>query len=100
MHSLGKGLFSYSCIILSVICKTGSHAIQLHLLTVMSLRGNWFTSVNEDAPKEAVQHFSFCYLQVLIPNIYRDVFLIFTDSYSLTEGSAKGVAVIKTLWTY
>ena len=44
--------------------------------------------------------FSFCYLQVLIPNIYRDVFLIFTDSYSLTEGSAKGVVVIKTLWTY
>jgi len=66
MHSLGKGLFLYSCIILSVICKTGSHAIQLHLLTVMSLRGNWFTSMNEDALTEAVQHFLFLLIAAII----------------------------------
>ena len=66
MHSLGKGLFSHSCVILSVICKTGSHVIQLHLLTVMSLRGNWFTSMNEDAPTEAVQHFLFLLFAAII----------------------------------
>ena len=36
-----------------------------------------------------------------VPNIYSSVFLIFTDSYSSTEGSATGVAgYIRTLWTY
>ena len=66
MHSLGEGLFWDSCIRLSVICKTGSHAIQLHLLTVMSLRGNWFTSMNEDALTEAVQHFLFLLIAAII----------------------------------